>query len=112
MPSRELESEWCAQTLRFAPDHPTAAGHFPGDPIIPGALLLAHMLDAIMGAPCDARPYEVRFVKFLRPVRPGDQLTLRWRPLANGEQQFEAWRNGHADVVMSGSVRELTLELG
>ena len=28
-------------TLQIAADHPTGAGHFPGNPIIPGALLLA-----------------------------------------------------------------------
>jgi 3-hydroxymyristoyl/3-hydroxydecanoyl-(acyl carrier protein) dehydratase len=34
-------------TLSFAPDHPTAAGHFPGNPILPGALLLDEVVLAI-----------------------------------------------------------------
>ena len=31
----------------FVPDHPTAAGHFPCNPIIPGAVLLSAALRAI-----------------------------------------------------------------
>lgn len=37
-------------SVNFAADHPTAAGHFPGNPIIPGALLLAEVLHSIAQA--------------------------------------------------------------
>lgn len=110
MPPHDADRAWRTQIVGFALDHPTAAGHFPGEPIIPGALLLAHMLDAMAGPRRDVACYEVRLVKFLRPVRPGDELTLRWRPHANGEQQFEAWRDSSQETVMLGSAREVTLE--
>lgn len=46
------------------------AGHFPGDPIVPGYALLA-LVSAIAG--------ERRFrnVRFRAPARPGDELELR-----------------------------------
>jgi len=34
----------------FSADHPVAAGHFPGNPIIPGAMLLDEVLQAIRDA--------------------------------------------------------------
>jgi len=70
------EDDWSSREHRFAPDHPTGAGHFPGNPIIPGALLLDRMLQAI-GLQAGRR--DVRVAKFLRPVRPGDVVTFRWR---------------------------------
>jgi 3-hydroxyacyl-[acyl-carrier-protein] dehydratase len=70
----------------FAADHPTAAGHFPGNPIIPGALLLDHVV-RVAGRGRTAR--EVRSVKFLRPVRPGDRVVIRWRATENSDVAFE-----------------------
>jgi 3-hydroxyacyl-[acyl-carrier-protein] dehydratase len=70
------DQDWSSGALhRFDATHPTAAGHFPGNPIIPGALLLDHALRAI-GI---AAPAEVQVAKFLRPVRPGDAVSIRWR---------------------------------
>jgi 3-hydroxymyristoyl/3-hydroxydecanoyl-(acyl carrier protein) dehydratase len=60
-----------AQTL--AADHPAAQGHFPGNPIIPGAVLLSETVRAIearLGRTLE--PYRVRRAKFPHPARPGD----------------------------------------
>lgn len=62
-----------AQTL-FAADDPALPGHFPGAPVVPGALLL----DAVI-AEVDAAWGEVRGVaqvKFLRPLVPGVALHI------------------------------------
>ncbi len=61
----------------FPPDHATAAGHFPGNPIIPGALLLSEVLRAIetnLGK--NLFPYQIRSAKFIRPVRPGERVSI------------------------------------
>jgi 3-hydroxyacyl-[acyl-carrier-protein] dehydratase len=60
----------------FPADHPTAAGHFPGNPVIPGAVLLDVVLRAVFGG--EPGPCEVRSAKFLHPVRPGDVMSIRW----------------------------------
>lgn len=77
--------------LRFAADHPTAAGHFPGHPILPGAVLLDEIVAAIeAGSAGGVRAHQVRAVKFLKPVRPGDSLALRWHEMGAGSIAFEA----------------------
>ena len=79
---------WQSREIRFSIDHPTAAGHFPGNPIIPGAVLLDEVLQAIAGDG-GAAPSVIRSVKFLQPVRPGDVLLIRWQPQPRGETKFE-----------------------
>jgi 3-hydroxymyristoyl/3-hydroxydecanoyl-(acyl carrier protein) dehydratase len=61
----------------FASDHAAAQGHFPGNPIIPGALLLSETLRAIESSlGKDLGPYQIRSAKFLRPVRPGERVSI------------------------------------
>jgi 3-hydroxyacyl-[acyl-carrier-protein] dehydratase len=66
-----------AQTLRIPADHPAFAGHFPGLPILPGALLLDTALAAIESdLNIELVEWLVASAKFLEPVRPGDVLTV------------------------------------
>ena len=60
-------------------DHPASRGHFAGNPIIPGAVLLSEATEAIahdLAAPPGS--IQVRSAKFLRPVRPGDRVLIRF----------------------------------
>ena len=65
-------------------DHPAFAGHFPGQPLLPGALLLSEVLEAVQRVPAiaarlGAQP-TLAAVKFLAPVRPGDALSIELLP--------------------------------
>jgi 3-hydroxyacyl-[acyl-carrier-protein] dehydratase len=61
--------------IRAPLEHACYAGHFPGNPIVPGVVLLDLIVMALeRGAPC-----AVGDVKFHRAVRPGDRLTLGYR---------------------------------
>jgi len=84
---------------RIDPYHPTADGHFPGNPIIPGAALLAEILDAIG----HTRARGIRNAKFIQPVRPGDRLAIRWRAAGAGEIKFEAFLE-QGGLALSGLI--------
>ncbi|HMN81150.1 MAG TPA: 3-hydroxyacyl-ACP dehydratase [Burkholderiaceae bacterium] len=79
-------------------------GHFPGDPMLPGACLLDQVIDALTGAGVLAAvtPRELAVAKFLAPVRPGDTVRLDWRRQA-GTLHFEC--RVAAVRVASGSLR-------
>lgn len=79
-----------ALTLQFSANHPCGAGHFPGNPIIPGALLLDEVLTCIAtDLEIDGRAWRVKSAKFPRPVRPGDIVHINYTQTANGEIRFE-----------------------
>lgn len=63
-------------------DHPMLAGHFPGDPIVPGAYLLAWVIGQARGwlaARGETRAVAgVARVKFLRPLRPDQPFICEW----------------------------------
>lgn len=89
------------QHLHFPAGHPTAAGHFPGNPIIPGALLLDDIIRAVHTQTGRATT-AIRAAKFLAPVRPGDTLVLTWHATANATATFECRRA--ATMVASGTL--------
>ena len=88
--------------IRFAEDHPTAAGHFPGNPIIPGALLLDAVLLAVIGDAVAPR-CTIRTVKFLRPVRPGDRMWIGWERRGE-EMHFSCVLPATGDIAMTGTL--------
>ena len=59
-------------------DHPCYAGHFPGNPIVPGVVLL----DLVVGALGLGAPRALDSVKFHRALKPGERFTLRLRRAA------------------------------
>lgn len=88
-------------TLRrdIAADHPAFAGHFPGRPLLPGALLLAEVLEAVLAVPALAARLGLRptlnAAKFLAPVAPGSSLAITVTDEARG-LRFEV---RHGDVL-------------
>ena len=75
--------------LEIAPDHPAFAGHFPGMPILPGAVLLDEALRIIeVDLALDLTQWQLASAKFLESVRPGDVLTVEHSGPANGVVSF------------------------
>ncbi len=87
----------------FPHDHPASQGHFPGNPIIPGAVVLSETAQAI-AAGFDSAPAlcQVRSAKFLHPVRPGDRVQIRYSHDARGEIRFACAVQGRP--VMTGQM--------
>ena len=80
-------------SMQIAHDHPAFAGHFPGQPLLPGVLLLAQVLEAALADPAligrlgDAP--RLSNAKFLSPVRPGDRIEMTFDTASNLRLGFE-----------------------
>ena len=71
--------------LGIAADHPAYVGHFPGDPVLPGVVLLDAALHRLVDdGRIDAGDCEILWFKFTAPVRPGDRVVLETDEDASG----------------------------
>jgi len=105
------EGVTASREVEIAIDHPAFAGHFPGQPVLPGIALLAEVLEASLREPalagCIGSEPRLVVVKFLAPVGPGAALridfrlgtrTLEWR-VAEGDRDVSSGQIARADLV-------------
>lgn len=89
-----------AVEMVFQHDHPASRGHFPGDPIIPGAVVLNEILQAMAASlGCGLPPLRIRSAKFLSPARPGDRMVIRFSRTGGGEIRFTGEVEGRSVLV-------------
>ena len=100
-----------SREVEIARDHPAFAGHFPGQPVLPGVALLAEVLEAALREPalaqCIGSEPRLAVVKFLAPVGPGTALkvdfrlgarTLEWR-VREGDRDVASGQIARADIA-------------
>jgi 3-hydroxyacyl-[acyl-carrier-protein] dehydratase len=82
--------------------HRCFADHFPGAPLVPGALLLKWIMALLadqLRADQPGRIHYLKQVKFLAPVLPGDELLLSVTSTASAQQLSVAAHVGETLVL-------------
>ncbi|HRQ66517.1 MAG TPA: hypothetical protein PKZ76_16900 [Xanthomonadaceae bacterium] len=79
MPAEEIHHS----SFQVGAEHPCLAGHFPGHPLVPGVLLLEHVLRAAE-AWTGTAPGALHLpqVKFRAPLLPGQRADIELRRVA------------------------------
>jgi 3-hydroxyacyl-[acyl-carrier-protein] dehydratase len=107
------ESAECATS--FDQDDPMFAGHFPGNPLVPGVILTEALaqtagIAGASGYPENEKPTflltAIRHMKFFQAVRPNERVILRAKKLAdvNGLMQFEVEAVANGVLVAGGQI--------
>jgi 3-hydroxyacyl-[acyl-carrier-protein] dehydratase len=81
-------------TLTVDASHPALEGHFPRAPIVPAVVLLDEMLCALESEGRPGGGWRIGAAKFVKPVRPGELLSLEHERLTNGSIRFSVLRRG------------------
>ncbi|WP_038088077.1 hypothetical protein [Acidihalobacter prosperus] len=82
--------------------HPSLAGHFPGQPVVPGVVILDEVIAAAAAAAPGMRIAGIREAKFRHPLPPGVRCLLAFTPARPGQLRFRGW---HGDkTVVEGSL--------
>ena len=75
-------------------DHPSLAGHFPGNPIVPGVVILDEVLNALAESGRNCRLQSIPSVKFLTPLRPNQVFTIHLTGSDDQRVKFRCSLNG------------------
>ena len=99
-----MRSVGARTTFTIDARHPALAGHFPGSPVLPGVVLLDETVRVVEQAQGGSSVrWTVGAAKFLKPVQPGETLTLEHEPLPNGSIRFAVSSGGRP--VAAGVLR-------
>jgi 3-hydroxymyristoyl/3-hydroxydecanoyl-(acyl carrier protein) dehydratase len=95
------DDERFTATILVPLDHPAIPGHFPGDPVVPGVLILEELLLATgrwLGTAADIR--RLQQAKFLAPLRPGEEAVI---DLARRGHSLQFSVRRGTDVIAKGA---------
>ena len=81
--------------------HPALAGHFPGNPIVPGVVILRRVCRAVTDAHGGAIT-AVPVVKFHAPLRPAEPFDVAFEAADGGSVKFRVERGD--TLIAAGTV--------
>ena len=94
----------------IAPDHPALLGHFPGNPIVPGVVLLDEVIRALESCNTGNQFRSIPVVKFFRPLAPGQRCAVEFSEGKDGLVHFVCRSQG--EVIATGQIRGIVKDFG
>ena len=78
----------------IAVDHPALAGHFPGNPLVPGVLILDEVVQAAQQWRGRLRLKSVVSVKFTSTLKAGNVFSINLHDEDHSHIAFDCWHEG------------------
>jgi 3-hydroxymyristoyl/3-hydroxydecanoyl-(acyl carrier protein) dehydratase len=95
-------TEWNL-TVTVEPDHPALAGHFPGNPVVPGVVILDALIQALEREISGVfEVVGIPVVKFLNPLPPGVEMRVRVQQDTGNMMRFQG--STGAIAIISGNI--------
>lgn len=85
----ECEIEKCVATT-----HPSLPGHFPGNPVVPGVVILNEIMDAVSAWRSDLEIQGINSVKFMSPLLPDEIFSIQLQMLLEDQLKFQCFVAG------------------
>ena len=88
--------------LHIPADHPTLAGHFPGNPVVPGVVILDQVLQALsdkLNKPVTL--VAVNNIKFISPLLPEQVFDIVLTPKREDDMQCWTFSCQHEDRLLA-----------
>lgn len=93
--------------FRIPHDHPALPGHFPGNPVVPGVLVLEHVLSLLNASHGELPALRLPQVKFLQPLLPGQEAVVELEMRGPASWRFRVLREGvvlaTGDITAAGA---------
>lgn len=80
-------------------DHPALPGHFPDHPVVPGVVILDEVVASLAEAGFEGEPAGLNGVKFLRPLFPGEAMTVELVAGEPGQVVFTCTARGGETIA-------------
>lgn len=92
--------------FRVPHEHPALPGHFPGNPVVPGVLVLEQVVMLIEAKHGPLPAMRLPQVKFLQPLLPGQEARVEVTTRGQGSWRFRILRDdmllASGDIVATG----------
>jgi len=79
--------------------HPSIPGHFPGNPIVPGAVIIENVIEAFCKLDCSKKVTSLSTVKFLKPIATKQKVIVNFRSISTELISFECTSSDEISVV-------------
>ena len=83
-------------------DHPSLAGHFPGEPIVPGVVILDEVAVALAKWRKNCQLTAVRVVKFVLPLQPEERFNVFLTAAKDSETEVDFCCRVEGRMIVEG----------